>query len=60
MADGKDPDKITCFYLDRAVILRKNIWHGLVTLGTESEIKITENSKVKTRYWSLGFSLNHR
>jgi ureidoglycolate hydrolase len=60
VADAQGPGKIACFYLDRPVILKKNIWHGLITLGRESEIKITENSKVKTQHWSLRFSLNHQ
>lgn len=48
------PDgKIECFRLDRPVILKKGIWHGVVTLGPESEIKIAENAKVKCVYQLL-------
>ncbi|MGE5197870.1 MAG: hypothetical protein ACM3IL_05125 [Deltaproteobacteria bacterium] len=60
LADLKDPDGIDCFYLDRPVILKKGVWHGLVTVGSESEIKITENARVRSVYWPLGFRLNHR
>jgi ureidoglycolate hydrolase len=58
LAKRKDLKKISCFCLDRPVILNKGIWHGVVTLDGESEIKITENAKVKSIYWPLKFSLN--
>lgn len=48
---------IECFYLDRPIILKKGIWHGVVTLSHESEMKLTENAKVKCVYWPLGFTL---
>lgn len=54
----KDPQGISCFFLDKPVILHKGVWHGVVTLGKESEIKITENAFVRSVYWNLGFSLN--
>jgi hypothetical protein len=57
LARAKDPALIECFYLDRPVILNKGIWHGVVTKGRESEIKISENSSVRSAYWRLGFSL---
>lgn len=42
LAEAKTPEKIECFYLDMPVILKKGVWHGVVTLSHESEIKITE------------------
>jgi len=57
VADRKDPGRIECFRLERPVILKKGIWHGVVTEGDEAEIKITENAKVKCIYWKLGFIL---
>jgi len=57
VARTRDPEKIRCFYLDKPVILKKGIWHGVVTLGKEAEFKIFENAQVKCRYWQLGFSL---
>ncbi|MFH1442228.1 MAG: hypothetical protein ABIH18_09370 [Candidatus Omnitrophota bacterium] len=53
LAKSKQADKIECFYLDKPVILKKNIWHAVVTKSRESEIKITENAKVKCGYWVL-------
>lgn len=43
-------DRVRCFLLDRPVILNKGIWHGVVAVGRESEIKLTENSRVVCRY----------
>ncbi len=54
----KDMKRIECFLLDKPVILKKGIWHGVVTLEKETEIKITENSRVQCVYWPLGFELN--
>lgn len=48
---------IRCFVLDKPVMLRKGVWHGLVALGREAEIKITENASVTCRYWPLKFRM---
>ncbi|MCX5697586.1 MAG: hypothetical protein NTU54_06450 [Candidatus Omnitrophica bacterium] len=56
----KDLRKIECFLLDKPVVLYKGIWHGVVTLGRESEIKITENARVRSSYWSVGTVLGGR
>lgn len=58
VAREKDPKQIHCFDLDKPVILGKGIWHGVVTLNGDSEIKITENADVDCIYWELGFDLN--
>ena len=54
----RDPKEIECFYLDRPVVLKKGIWHGVISLTRESEIKLTENAKVKCVYWPLDFRLS--
>ncbi len=51
----KVPSDIRAFYLDKSVILKKGLWHGIVTCRPECDIKITENSAVKSVYWRLGF-----
>jgi len=56
-ACDKNPDEIECFYLDKPVVLGKGVWHGVTTLGEESEIKITENANVECIFWPLNFSL---
>ena len=55
VALNKSLDAIKCFYLDKPIILRKGVWHGLIALDDEAEIKIIENHKVTCRYWKLGF-----
>lgn len=57
LSNSKNAAEIKCFVLDRPVILKKGIWHGVVTLDREAEIKITENAKVKSVYWPLDFKL---
>lgn len=57
VAKAQDPAKIKCFKLDRPVILKKGLWHTVVTLTPESEIKITENAEVECVYWKLGFEI---
>lgn len=51
LSNTKDQNKVECFYLDVPVILKKGVWHAVVTLGSHSEIKITENASVKSVYW---------
>jgi len=48
-----DPRSIKCFLLDKPVILRKGIWHAVVTRGPYAEVKITENASVKCKYWKI-------
>ncbi|MDD4899430.1 MAG: hypothetical protein PHT31_03835 [Candidatus Omnitrophica bacterium] len=57
LAKGKSKRALRCFYLDRPVVVKKGTWHGVVALDKEAEIKITENAKVKSEYWRLGFCL---
>ena len=53
----KDVGLIECFDLDQPIILNKGVWHGIVTVTPECELKLTENAKVKCVYWRLGFRL---
>ena len=54
VASQKNPSKIESFRLNKPVILKKGIWHGVITKGESAEIKITENARVKCVYWRLG------
>ena len=54
----KNSDKIECFILDKPIILYKGIWHAVLKIDKECEIKITENDKVSCEYWDLGFRAN--
>jgi len=55
VAHQKDVTAVRCFTLDKPVIVKKGIWHGVVTLSPETEIKITENARVRCVYWPFGF-----
>lgn len=57
VAKTQDAASIECFSLEKPVILKKGIWHGVVTTSDECEIKLTENAKVKCVYWPLKFKL---
>lgn len=50
---------IECFALDKPIIIFKGVWHGLVTVTPETEIKICENSSVSCRYWPLGVKIKN-
>ncbi|MDD3982475.1 MAG: hypothetical protein WC583_00365 [Candidatus Omnitrophota bacterium] len=58
VARDRDARKIDCFLLDRPIVLFKGVWHGVVSLDREAEIKITENAVVSCEYWSTGLRLN--
>lgn len=60
VASKKDPANIRCFYLEKPVILNKGVWHGVVTLSGETEIKIVENASVRCVYWKLGIRLGKK
>jgi ureidoglycolate hydrolase len=52
-ANNKKESEIKCFILNKPVVLYRGIWHGVITLTKESEVKITENAYVKSFYWPL-------
>lgn len=55
VAVNKAAESVSRFYLDKPVILKKGIWHGVVSLDKEAQIKITEDAKVKCVYWRPDF-----
>ncbi|PIY82148.1 MAG: hypothetical protein COY78_08020 [Candidatus Omnitrophica bacterium CG_4_10_14_0_8_um_filter_44_12] len=55
VSNRKDSRLIKCFLLNKPVVLKKGLWHGIVTLSNECEVKIVENSKVKCVYWPVTF-----
>jgi ureidoglycolate hydrolase len=57
VAVKKDSNSIKCFLLDKPIVLKKGVWHGIVSKTSECDVKITENSTVKCVYWKLGFEL---
>ncbi len=53
----KAPEKIECFMLDKPIILKKGVWHGVICCRNSAHIKITENSRVKLVFHDPGFRL---
>ena len=53
VAKNTDRGCIACFYLDRPVILKKGVWHGVVTQTKEFDVKIVENNSVQCVYHPL-------
>lgn len=53
VSNRKDSRLIKCFLLNKPVILKKGLWHGIVTLSRECEVKIVENSSVRCVYWPI-------
>lgn len=47
------PEKAETFILDKAVVLNEGVWHGILTLSEESEVKICENNEVGIEYFKL-------
>jgi hypothetical protein len=48
LSKSRQMDKFKYFLLDRPIVLKKNIWHGIAALSRKCEIKIFENIEVKT------------
>ncbi|MCP4648968.1 MAG: hypothetical protein GY853_02645 [PVC group bacterium] len=57
VSNQEKPERIESFILDRPVVLKKGIWHGVVSLDKEAHIKITENNKVRMKRYKLGYNL---
>ncbi|MFH0807724.1 MAG: hypothetical protein V2A57_04845 [Elusimicrobiota bacterium] len=49
VAPVKTPDKIETFILDKPIVLNEGVWHDVVALSEEAEVKIAENSGVTTK-----------
>jgi len=53
VAQSNSPEKVETFLLDKPVVLNKGVWHDVLTLSDETEIKITENIEVACEYHPL-------
>lgn len=54
------PAQVEAFYLDQPIVLKKGIWHGIVSIDDEAHVKITENSEVSMDFYDLGYELKHK
>jgi ureidoglycolate hydrolase len=53
VAEHNNPAEFTAFFLDKPVCLYKGIWHDVLALTPEAQIKITENLDVNSEYYNL-------
>ncbi|MCL5774218.1 MAG: ureidoglycolate lyase [Firmicutes bacterium] len=52
-AEEDFPETPEAFLLNKPVILKKGIWHGILSLSDKVEIKITENLEVESKFYYL-------
>lgn len=53
VAEQETPEDYCVFLLDKPVCLKKNIWHQVLALSQEAQVKITENLEVESRFYDL-------
>ena len=53
VAEHDTPEDYHIFRLDQPVILEKGVWHQTLSLTDSAQVKITENLKVPTEFYSL-------
>jgi ureidoglycolate hydrolase len=53
LAGHSHPDRFKLFVLDRPVVLRKGVWHNVMAMTKNCEIKICEGMKVVEKYHKL-------
>jgi ureidoglycolate hydrolase len=53
VAPHESPDAVETFVLDKPVVLNAGVWHDVLALSDEAEIKITENADIVTEYYNL-------
>lgn len=53
VAETEQPENYHIFLLDKPVCLKKNIWHQVLSLSPEAQVKITENLEVESVFYEL-------
>lgn len=52
-AETETPEDYHIFLLDKPICLKKNIWHQVLSLSPEAQVKITENLEVESVFYDL-------
>lgn len=52
-ATHENPEEYEAFILDKPVCLKKGIWHQVLALTEEAQVKIVENLEVKSEFYDL-------
>lgn len=53
VAEAETPADFEVFLLDRPVCLHAGVWHQVISLAAESQVKITENLEVDSEYYEF-------
>lgn len=53
VAEHDTPDEYRGFVLDKPICLKKGIWHQVLSLTPEAQVKITENLEVESVFYDL-------
>lgn len=53
VAEHETPEDYEAFVLDKPVCLYKGVWHQVITLTEEAQVKITENLEVESIFYKL-------
>ena len=53
VAENQTPEQYRAFILDKPVLLKKGIWHQVLSLTAEASVKITENREVNSEFYSF-------
>ena len=53
VATHENPEEYEAFILDNPVCLKKGIWHQVLALTEEAQVKIVENLEVQSEFYDL-------
>lgn len=53
VAENEKPKEYKGFVLDKPVCLKKGIWHQVLSLTPETQVKITENLQVSSEFYDF-------
>ena len=53
VATHENPEEYEAFILDKPVCLKKGIWHQVLALTEEAQVKIVENLEVQPEFYDL-------
>lgn len=53
VAENEKPEEYKRFVLDKPVCLKKGIWHQVLSLTPEAQVKITENLQVSSEFYDF-------
>lgn len=53
VAEHEKPEEYQAFILDKPVCLKKGVWHQVLSLTDEAQVKIAENLEVNSEFYDL-------